>query len=97
METYYAYFETRNGYYEIEFTEDQIFKAYHQGDCTKDAAEVSKELEMNIPRSDLISGLKNYGAWETEELQTMPTEELKIKVTWVLAGQLFDEIETEEL
>ena len=97
METYYAYFDAGNGYYEIEFTEEQIFKAYHQGDCTEGATEVSKELEMNILRSELITGLKYYGAWEAEELQTMPTEELKIKVTWLLAGQLFDEIETEEL
>ena len=96
METYYAYFEAKKGY-EIEFTEDQIFKAYHQGDCTRDATEVSKELELNIPRSELITGLKYYGAWEAEELKAMSTEELKIKVTWLLAGQLFDEIETEEL
>ena len=97
METYYAYFEGNNGYYEIEFTEDQIFKAYHQGDCTEDATEVSKELELNIPRSELITGLKYYGAWETEELKAMSTEELKIKVSWLLAGQLFDEIEAEGL
>ena len=94
METYYAYFEASNGY-EIEFTEDQISKAAHQGDCTKDATEVSKELELNIPRSELITGLENYGAWETEELNTMSTEELEAKVTWLLAGQLHDEIEAE--
>ena len=96
METHHAYFEASN-YYEIEFTEDQIFKAYHQGDCEQDATEVSKELELNIPRSELITGLKYYGAWETEELESKSTEELKIIVTWLLAGQLHDEIETEEL
>jgi hypothetical protein len=96
MRTHHAYFEASN-YYEIEFTEDQIFTAYHQGDCEQDAIEVSKELELNIPRSELITALEYYGAWETEELEGKSTEELKSIVTWLLAGQLHDEIETEEL
>ena len=96
MEKHYAYFEAKKGY-EIEFTEDQIFKAYHQGDCEQDAIEVSKGLGLNIPRSELITGLKYYGAWETEELEGKSTEELESIVTWLLAGQLHDEIETEEL
>lgn len=89
---HYAFFEASK-YYEIEFTEDQVFRAYHQGDCEQDANEVSKELGLNIPRSELITGLEYYGAWETEELENKSTEELRSIVTWLLAGYLYEEIE----
>jgi hypothetical protein len=57
----------------IEMTIDQAESASHQGDCDEDIAELLKVPKIaaqldKIGQEQIALALKEYGAWDTEEL-----------------------------
>jgi hypothetical protein len=81
----------------IELTENDAGYMFHQGDCynsVKDVLEtelyISKQFE-NITNETLIKCLLGYGAWEESEL--LDKTENIIKILWLAAGDIVEEME----
>ena len=51
-----------------------------------------KELgfDKNFPRSQAISYLRGFGAWEAEELERMSDTELAQWILWIFCGNIAD-------
>jgi len=67
------WFSTGSGRIEIEMTLEQAESGSHQGACDDDVAELAKvpEIKAQLDKIDkklLAAELKEYGAWDTQEL-----------------------------
>lgn len=72
MKTQFGYFDGLRGY-GFEMTIEQALSASHQGQCDEDVAALLKEPEIAAQASkytpeQLREGLKEAGAWDTEDL-----------------------------
>jgi len=78
----------------IEMTLDQAQSASHAGDCEADvnellqAPKIRRQLKK-IQDADLIAELKEYGAWDVEELQDRAANEQRI--IWTAACDIAEE------
>lgn len=81
-------------YFEIELPEDVVSLCYHQGPCDDDIdrcielPEVKAELAKLDP-AELVKELRDYGAWDDNELADH-SQNLK-RILWIAAGNIQDE------
>lgn len=85
----YAQFER----FEIKMTKEQARSASHQGQCDKEVAELLKNPAIRkqlkkIPDENLAAELKEYGAWDKEELANR--EDNEARIIWLAAGNIID-------
>lgn len=91
MTTYTAYFNR----FTIELTAEQMTACSHPGPCDDDVEETVKELDLTqIQPDDLRAELKDYGAWDDDELQDHAANLRRI--VWIAAGNIKDDIRTME-
>lgn len=79
--------------FEIEMTKDQAHTASHPGLCDSDVAELLRLPKIRrqlakISDDDLRAELKEYGAWDAEELRDRTANEARI--VWIAAGNIID-------
>ena len=79
----------------LEMTKDQARSAFHQGACDKDVLQLKKDPKIRrqlvkISDEDLAEELKEYGAWDAEELSNREDNELRI--VWLAAGNIVESI-----
>src|SRR6202043_1547182 len=80
-----------SGRIELQMTMEQAESASHQGDCDEDTRELSKvpaiaEQLAKIDPAVLSTELKEYGAWDAEELSDR--EQNLQRVLWLAAGDI---------
>ena len=79
----------------IELTSDQAHAGSHQGQCDSDIADlrldraVDKELSR-LPADDVRDELREYGAWEDDELADH--EANLNRILWLACGQITEEL-----
>lgn len=79
----------------IEMTKNEAHTGSHQGQCYDDVKylltlpKIKKQLSK-ISDDDLVSELKEYGAWDNEELKNRNDNEERI--IWISAGNIVEEI-----
>jgi hypothetical protein len=78
------------GFFVGELPKDCIHDCTHSGDCTDDLKRWVIVLGFRVPRERSIAYLKEYGAWDVEELESMDDEELSMKVLWLACGDIVD-------
>lgn len=89
MKTYFATFN----YFEIELPEDVVRVCNHSGPCDADVEnsrmlpEVTAELNKLDPEK-LKNELREYGAWDAEELSNH--DENLNRILWIAAGDVQD-------
>lgn len=80
--------------FEIQMTLAQAESASHPGPCDADVAQlltlpaIKRQLKK-IDDATLQAELKEYGAWDDEELQDRAANESRI--IWLAAGNITDE------
>lgn len=85
MKKYSSYFER----FEIELTEEQALTCAHQGDCYDDVLYTLKELNLDIDPYDLKNELREYGAWDEQELSDHDMN--LARIVWIAAGNIKEE------
>lgn len=81
--------------FEISMTKEQAHDASHQGSCDNDVAElltypkIKRQLKK-ISDSDLADELREYGAWDDEQL--MDRKENEARIIWIAAGNIKDDL-----
>ncbi len=79
--------------FEIEMTMNQANSASHQGRCDEDVEylltnrKIQNQLKK-ISDETLAAELKEYGAWDEEELKNRQDNEQRI--IWLAAGEIVD-------
>lgn len=86
----YATFER----FQLQMTLAQANGASHQGQCAEGVKALCslphiKRQLRKISDDDLASELKEYGAWDEEELQDRVANEERI--VWIAAGNIVEE------
>lgn len=80
--------------FELKMTRKQAQQGSHQGRCDEDVAvlmkvpQIAKQLQQLDPEK-IKEELKEYGAWEDEELQDLETNHSRI--VWLAAGMICDD------
>ena len=86
----YAVFER----FELKMTKAQAESASHQGRCDEDVEalcavpSIRKQLDK-IPKDVLRAELKEYGAWDEDELKD--DEQNRRRIVWLAAGNIKEE------
>lgn len=80
--------------FEIVMTLEQARSASHQGQCDEDVSELLKHPKIQrqlkqIGTGDVVLELKEYGAWDQEELRDHPQNQARI--IWLAAGNIVEE------
>lgn len=88
------WFSTGSGRIEIQMTLAQAQSASHQGRCDDDVTALMGEPKIarqlaKIPADILRDELREYGAWEDDELTDHDTNLLRI--LWIAAGDIVEE------
>lgn len=78
---------------EIEMTLKQANEIYHQGQCYEDVVYLSKNENIakqinEIHPIALRNELKEYGAWDEEQLKDH--EENLLRLLWIRAGDIIE-------
>lgn len=73
-----------------DIPEEMLTQCSHPGPCDLDVRDVRNELEFEVPRHLAIPYLRQYGAWNDNELNTLSDDELADKILWLFAGDLQD-------
>ena len=87
------WFTTTSGRIELQLTQDDVDKGYHQGACDNDIAElrraprIAAQLDAIDPAL-LRSELKEWGVWDAEQLADH--DENQSRILWLACGDLFD-------
>lgn len=85
------WFTSGSGLIKLEMTLEQAHSAYHQGKCDDDVQalsvvpEIRKQLDA-INACALIHELKEYGAWDAEELADH--EQNLQRLLWLAAAEI---------
>lgn len=79
-------------YLEFQLPIQAVQDCSHPGECYDDCAYWQRELELNLDRDKMISELKEYGYWSREELTATSNDELEMKLIWIAANDILDEI-----
>jgi len=83
--------------FEISMTLEQAQGAAHSGDCDADVDALLPAMRAQlagIPDDDLAAELREYGAWDEDELHDRAFNETRI--VWIAAGEIASESETLE-
>lgn len=87
------WFTTSSGRIELQLTQDDVDTGYHQGACDSDIADlrrvprIAAQLDAIDPAL-LRSELKEYGAWDADDLADHDANQSRI--LWLACGDLFD-------
>lgn len=87
------YWTTGSGRIELNITKKIASNCSHSGSCDNDVlqslqiAEIKRQLNK-IPADLLASELKEYGAWDSEEL--LNHEDNKMRILWIACGDIAD-------
>lgn len=81
-----AYFN----YFNITLPLEAVQACSHQGSCDADVKEWARKINLDIPPDKIRAELKEYGAWDSEELQDDTAN--KERIIWLAAGNIMDEI-----
>jgi len=79
--------------FELQMTKRQAQSAAHQGECDRDVMqllalpEIKRQLKK-ISNEDLSAELREYGAWDTEELRNRTANEGRI--VWMAAWDIVE-------
>lgn len=89
----YAYFER----FELKLTKDQALSGSHQGQCDDDVGELLKlpaiKRQLSKISDDTLSEeLREYGAWDSEELADRSANEARI--VWIACGHIREELQS---
>lgn len=87
------WFTSSSGRIELQMTLEQARGASHQGQCDADVLALSKvpaiaEQLAALNPTVLAAELKEYGAWDTEELADH--EQNIQRILWLAAGDIVD-------
>lgn len=77
------------GRLEIEMTLEQAQSASHQGDCSEDIKALVRELNLSLDPDKVRDSLREYGAWDDDELADDATNLQRI--VWIAACDLNEE------
>ncbi len=82
-------------YFEIEMTRKQAESVSHSGDCENDVNILLQDKKIirqlkKITDDKLIAELREYGAWEDEELQNRRDNEQRI--IWIAGCNIIEEL-----
>lgn len=89
------WFTSSSGRIELQITRKQAKSASHQGQCDADVLALSqvptirRQLKKIDPQT-LREELREYGAWEDEELQDH-TQNLQ-RILWLACGDIVDNL-----
>lgn len=80
--------------FEIGMTLDQAESCSHPGQCDADVKRLLRDPEIkkqlrSIPADKIRKELKEYGAWNEEELKD--EEENQMRILWIAAGNIVEE------
>lgn len=76
--------------FEIQLSDECVRDCYHQGACDEDAEYWQKRVDLShISDAELAAELREYGAWDAEELADRTANERRI--LWIAAGNIQDE------
>ena len=80
--------------FEIQMTKAQASSGSHQGDCEQDVRALVAEPAIRrqldkIGLGNIQAELKEYGAWDEEELKN--EEWCRLRIMWIAAGNINEE------
>lgn len=87
------YWTTGSGRIELQMTKKEAAMCSHTGQCDNDVLllsiqpKIAKQLEKISPEL-LAAELKEYGAWDAEQLADH--EENKQRILWIAANDILD-------
>ena len=89
------WYSTSSGRIELKITKAQAHAGSHQGQCDADVKYLSEVPAIarqlaKIPVELLASELKEYGAWNQEELNDRKANEQRI--LWIAGGNIIDNL-----
>ena len=72
-------------------SEEQAKKGFHMGRCDNDVLELVKSPDMKaqldtIPDDEIKAELRNFGAWDEDELNN-PTDN-RLRIVWLACGDI---------
>lgn len=87
------WFTTSSGRIELQLTQDDVDMGYHSGSCDESIAELRRAPHIaaqlnDIDAETLRQELKEYGAWDADELADHDANQSRI--LWLACGDLFD-------
>lgn len=85
--------------FEISMTLNEAHQASHPGDCEADVIDLLKTAKIKrqlkkISAADLRDELREFGAWEDEELQDREANERRI--VWLAACNIVGEHQSQQ-
>ena len=88
------WYSSGSGRIELEMTLEQARSASHQGECDADVKALSRvpKIARQLAKIDpvtLIAELREYGAWDAEELADH--DQNLQRLLWLAAGQIAEE------
>jgi hypothetical protein len=89
-----AYFSTGSGRIELQIELDHANAGHHQGQCDADIERlltvdyIKAQLDA-IPPALLADELREYGAWDQDELADH--EQNKARILWLACGDITDQ------
>ena len=82
-----AYFD----HFSLDLPVEAIADCSHPGDCDDDVAHWHSSVDFShITDSDLAAELREYGAWNDDQLQDRDDNEQRL--LWIAAGNLQEEL-----
>jgi hypothetical protein len=78
-------------YFEFQLPQQAVNDCSHQGECFEDVEFWQRKIELNVSRDLLIKELREYGAWDIEELTNMDDIGLEQKIIWIAACNIKEE------
>lgn len=87
----YATFER----FELRLTKEQALTGSHPGPCDEDITELLKVPAIRrqldkIPADTIKAELKEYGAWDEQELSS--DEDNRARILWIACGNIREEL-----
>ena len=79
----------------IDMTLEQARGASHQGQCDEDVAALAQELNLSLDPEKVKAELREYGAWDAEELAD--EEQNLLRIVWIAASDIVEESQQEPL
>lgn len=80
--------------FELQITKDQALRGSHQGSCDDDvegllSLPAIKRQFKKIDPEKIKEELKEYGAWDDEELKDI--EQNQARILWIACGNIVEE------
>lgn len=75
--------------FEFELPDEAVEDCHHQGPCDEDVAYWQPKILAWPPADDIRAELKEYGAWNQEELSDDDANQRRL--LWIAAGNIQDE------